>query len=221
VFFGTGLCRYFNCVIIRFYADSRIDRVSKGDIMRLYTLIIFVICSSGNIALAQTTYCTTLIEHNEVEADNPWLTVNDSVMGGLSSGGSTLNDGVLTFAGITNTNGGGFSSVRRHVTPGIMAGATKLKVYMNRDMREYSITMRTNVTVSGRRIAFRGPVVGSPVGEWGYGTLFFDSLKGSFRGRAIPNAVFDPAEVVELGLIIYDGKDGPFEMQVKRIEVCE
>jgi hypothetical protein len=189
--------------------------------MRLFTLIIVGICLYGKVALAQTINCTTIIEHNEADTDNPWITVNDGVMGGLSSGGSTLNDGVLTFSGITNTNGGGFSSVRLQVTPGIMAGATKLKVYMNRDVREYSITMRTNVNVNGYRIAFRGPVVDSLAGEWGYGTLFFDSLKGSFRGRAIPNAVFDPAEVVELGLIIYDGKDGPFEMQVKRIEVCE
>jgi hypothetical protein len=189
--------------------------------MRFSTLFIFAICFPWYSALAQTTTCTTIIEHKETDAGNPWVTVNDNVMGGLSAGGSTLGKGILTFAGSTNTSGGGFSSVRLKVAPGIMADASKINVTMNRDARDYSITMRTNVTLNGSRIAFRGPIVGSPIGEWGSGTLFFDSLKASFRGRAVENAVFDPAEVVELGLIIYDGKDGPFEMQVKRIEACK
>lgn len=188
--------------------------------MPIYALVIFAMFFPGYSALAQTTTCTTFIEHSETDADNPWRTVNDNVMGGLSSGGATLSNGVLTFAGNTNTNGGGFSSVRLKVSPGLMAEVTNIKVYMNRDAREYSLTMRTNVTLNGSRIAFRGPIVGSPVGEWGYGNLYFDSLKASFRGRAVENAVFDPAAVVELGLIIYDGKDGPFEMQLKRIEAC-
>jgi hypothetical protein len=192
----------------------------KRDFMRIDICVIFLVAILGSFALAQTTTCTTIIEHKKVDTENPWFTVNDGVMGGLSTGGSTLNEGVLTFAGITNTNGGGFSSVRQPVSLGIMSGARKIQIYMKRDAREYSLTMRTNVTVNGRRIAFRGALVGAPIGEWGYGTVFFDRLDASFRGRAIPGAVFDPAEVVELGLIIYDGKDGPFEMQLKLIEVC-
>lgn len=45
-------------------------------------------------------------------------------------------------------------------------------------------------------------------------------LEASIRGQPVPDAVFDPSEVVEIGIIIYDGKDGPFEMKLKRIETC-
>ena len=170
--------------------------------------------------MAETQICTTLIEHSEAETENPWQTVNDGVMGGLSSGGSSLEEGVLSFKGVTNTNGGGFSSIRLSVPRGLLAGADHLKVRMKRDARAYSLTLRTNVTSYGRRIAFRGPIIGSPEGAWGDGVLSFDTLRASIWGRAVPDAVFDPGEVVEIGLIIYDGEDGPFEMQLKRIEAC-
>lgn len=188
--------------------------------MNLIFVILALTILIGGSALSETHTCTTIIEHSEADIENPWRTVNDGVMGGLSSGGSSLDKGVLTFKGITNTNGGGFSSVRLPLPRGAMTGATKIKVHMNRDSRSYSVTLRTNATLYGRRIAFRGPLVDAPEGEWGNGILLFDNLKASFRGRAVPGALFDPAEVVELGLIIYDGKDGPFSMQLQRIEAC-
>ncbi|MEL6825954.1 MAG: CIA30 family protein [Pseudomonadota bacterium] len=170
--------------------------------------------------MAEAQSCKTLLEHSPNDTANPWRTVNDGVMGGLSDGGSVLEDGALTFAGVTNTNGGGFSSIRLRVAPGSMAGADRLKVHMKRDARTYSMTLRTNVMSYGRRIAFRAPIVTSSEDEWGDGVLAFDTLKASIWGRSVPDAFFDPGEVVEIGLIIYDGKDGPFEMQLKRIEAC-
>lgn len=190
--------------------------------MRTLFLILFLACLSGGSALAdaEKEHCSIIIEHTEEDDQNPWQTVNDGVMGGLSSGGSTLEAGALSFKGVTNTNGGGFSSVRLSVPRGALAGAEFLKVHMKKDARLYSLTLRTNVRSYGRRIAFRGPILGAPEGAWGDGILSFETLNASIWGRAVPDAVFDPAEVVEIGLIIYDGEDGPFDMQLKRIEAC-
>lgn len=188
--------------------------------MRFLITMLISACLFGGHAMAEPGSCTTLLEHSEQDVDNPWQTVNDGVMGGRSDGGSVLENGALKFAGVTNTNGGGFSSIRLRMPPGAMAGANRLKVHMKRDARTYSMTLRTNVTSYGRRIAFRAPIVDAPEGEWGSGVLAFDTMKASIWGRSVRDAVFDPSEVVELGLIIYDGKDGPFEMQLKRIEAC-
>ncbi|MEM6439345.1 MAG: CIA30 family protein [Pseudomonadota bacterium] len=188
--------------------------------MRIAILAAAAACLANGPALAETMTCKTLIEHSAADTDNPWQTVNDGVMGGLSSGGSVLSDGALLFKGVTNTNGGGFSSIRIPVERGAMAGADHLKVHMKRDVRTYSMTLRTNVTSFGRRIAFRTDIQGSPEGEWGDGVLKFDRLKASIWGRSVPDAVFDPAEVVEMGIIIYDGEDGPFEMNLSKIEAC-
>ncbi|MEL7033379.1 MAG: CIA30 family protein [Pseudomonadota bacterium] len=59
--------------------------------------------------MAETDSCVVVLEHVQGETDYPWRTVNDGVMGGLSDGGSVLENGTLTFSGNTNTNGGGFS----------------------------------------------------------------------------------------------------------------
>ncbi|MEM1087110.1 MAG: CIA30 family protein [Pseudomonadota bacterium] len=188
--------------------------------MRLALLAAAAACLATGPALAETMTCKTLIEHSTNDTDNPWQTVNDGVMGGLSSGGSVLSDGTLLFKGVTNTNGGGFSSIRIPVERGAVAGADHLKVHMKRDARTYSMTLRTNVTSYGRRIAFRTDIKGSPEGEWGDGVLKFENLEASIWGRSVPDAVFDPAEVVEIGIIIYDGQDGPFEMNLRKIEAC-
>ncbi|MEL7540951.1 MAG: CIA30 family protein [Pseudomonadota bacterium] len=97
--------------------------------------------------MAETQSCTTLLEHTDDQTENSWSTVNDGVMGGRSEGGSVLEDGVLTFAGITNTNGGGFSSIRLNVPRGAMTGANHLKVHMKADARTYSMTLRTNAKI--------------------------------------------------------------------------
>lgn len=186
--------------------------------MRFLILAVVSAYLAGGSVLAET--CTTLIDHSDIDRGNPWVTVNDGVMGGLSDGGSSIGAGILSFAGVTNTNGGGFSSIRLPIPRGAMSGASYLKVEMKRDARDYSLTLRTNVRSYGRRIAFRAPITGAPNGTWGEGELSFDDLKASIWGRPVRNAVFDPAEVVEIGLIIYDGKDGPFEMQLKRIQAC-
>ena len=41
-----------------------------------------------------------------------WIVVNDNVMGGRSEGGFSFKKKCLLFSGNTNTNGGGFSSIR-------------------------------------------------------------------------------------------------------------
>ena len=41
-----------------------------------------------------------------------WYVQNDNVMGGRSEGDFNISSGQLIFAGNTNTNGGGFSSIR-------------------------------------------------------------------------------------------------------------
>ena len=54
----------------------------------------------------------TPIRFDQPDASRQWVTVNDNVMGGRSIGDFTIKEGKLVFRGSTNTNGGGFSSIR-------------------------------------------------------------------------------------------------------------
>lgn len=188
--------------------------------MRLFVLLVLSACLTEGRLVAQAEICETLAEHSGAAEESTWQSVNDNVMGGRSSGGVELENGVVTFAGVTNTNGGGFSSIRLRVQRGTLTGADYLKVQVKRDARAYSMTLRTNLRSYGRRVAFRGPLLGAPEGGWGEGVLSFETLEASIWGRSVPDAKFDPGEVIELGMIIYDGNDGPFEIQFKQIEAC-
>ena len=73
-----------------------------------------------------------------------WRTLLDGVMGGRSSGEFTVADGRMTFTGVLNTNGGGFSSVRR---PGRdlrlgQAGEQGIRLRVRGDGRTYTLRLR-------------------------------------------------------------------------------
>ena len=73
--------------------------------MKRVTLIMAAILSMHSHATAPA----MLTAFDDQTKDLRWRTVNDNVMGGRSRGGFDVDDGVLIFAGSTNTNGGGFS----------------------------------------------------------------------------------------------------------------
>lgn len=161
------------------------------------------------------------INFNMEDASDYWRAVNDGVMGGRSSGGPTFEDGVMTFAGDINTNGGGFSSIRAGMERGALTGSDGLMMRVKPDERGYKVTMRTDATYRGRRVSFQAPLPQSEVGEWENIYVPFDSVSASLFGRPIDGAKFDSSAVQEIGIIIADGRDGPFQIDVKWIKGCK
>lgn len=150
---------------------------------------------------------------------NLWRAVNDGVMGGRSSGGPDFQNGQLIFSGNINTNGGGFSSIRRSVQNGAMTGAKSVTLRVKSDGRAYRLRFRTDVSWRGRRIAFQKPIPVTQSGEWETVTVTLDSMRASLFGRSVRGAKFVPADVVETGVILADGYDGPFRLEIDWMRV--
>lgn len=150
-----------------------------------------------------------------------WYAVNDGVMGGLSSGGPRFENGVMVFEGVINTNGGGFSSLRSRVSGGALAEADGVKLRVKSDGRLYKLTLRTNMTWRGRRISFQAPIPQTKEGEWAEVMVPFSALGGTIFGRSVRGAEFDRAAVNELGIILADGRDGPFKLEVDWMADCK
>jgi len=150
---------------------------------------------------------------------NQWRAVNDGVMGGRSSGGPSFENGHLVFSGVINTNGGGFSSVRRRVQSGAMSGAQTVTMRIKSDGRDYRLRFRTDVTWRGRRIAFQKPIPNTKAGEWETVTITLDNMRASLFGRTVRGANFVPDDVIETGVILADGQDGPFRLEIDWIQV--
>ena len=67
--------------------------------------------------------CRTLVDFSDPDEFARWDVINDGVMGGLSKGHIEQVDDALSFTGTINTNGGGFTSLRRTLPESAMAGA--------------------------------------------------------------------------------------------------
>lgn len=190
--------------------------------MNIFISVLFAaMASTAPIATAKTATQACTMEIGFENQTAGWEAVNDGVMGGKSSGGSDVQNSLLVFEGVLNTDGGGFSSVRTPMQPGDLAGAKGLTLRVKSDGRAYKITMRTNKRNKFRAVAFNADIPVTPAGEWTTVTADFSGVKASVWGRPLSNVTFDPAKVDELGIIIADGKDGPFRLEVDRIKSCD
>ncbi len=170
--------------------------------------------SSGDGAVEDT----VLFDFADAEEAERWRVVNDGVMGGKSEGEVRFDDGTMRFAGEIVTDGGGFSSVRRSLEPGELAGAEAVRLRVKSDGRGYRVSFR-----DGTRVRWGGEVMHAAdldAGEdgWREATVKFDDLKASFHGRDADVKLFDPAKANEIGVILADGEDGEFLLEVEWIK---
>ena len=142
------------------------------------------------IAAAQTTRTadesekqTRLTDFEDAAAAERWKTVNDGVMGGKSKGGMSVQDGVMTFAGTINTDGGGFSSVRMSVKPGTLAGCGRLLLRVKGDGRTYRLTVEDDRGDPERRPNFGKDMPAGPAGEWRTVSVALGDMKPTFPRR--------------------------------------
>ena len=146
-----------------------------------------------------------------------WFVVNDDVMGGKSSGGFELNDGNLMFSGSTNTRGGGFSSIRSRGPRMDLSEFSGIRLRLRGDGRRYSWQLRTNAMYRGRELGFWSEFE-TTAGQWLVIDLPFADFVPKFRGNKLDVAAPNPAHIRGLGLMISDGKDGPFAIAVDSVQ---
>jgi NADH dehydrogenase [ubiquinone] 1 alpha subcomplex assembly factor 1 len=146
-----------------------------------------------------------------------WFVVNDDVMGGRSSGGFELNDGNLMFTGSTNTRGGGFSSIRSQGLQMDLSEFSGIRLRVRGDGRQYSWQLRTNAMYRGRELGFWSEFE-TTAGQWLGIDLPFADFVPKFRGNKLDVAPPNPAHIMGLGLMISDGKDGPFAIAVDSVQ---
>lgn len=163
--------------------------------------------------------CSVLTEFGAGEGER-WFTVNDNVMGGRSRGGPTVSEGALVFSGSINTNGGGFSSVRRSLEPGALSGATALVLTLQGDGRAYALTFQTSARYRGRQVAFQAPLTSASHDSPTEVMVDLDSLQPKIFGRRVTGPVFEAADASTVGIILNDGRDGPFSLRVEKISAC-
>lgn len=159
-----------------------------------------------------------LTDFSDANVASQWKTVNDNVMGGRSSGGPSFADGQLTFSGATNTDGGGFSSIRTNPTTWDTKGADGVVFRIKGDGRSYFFDVRRK-TEKSRMIAYRAEFKTKKGWAWNEVRIPFSEFKPTTFGMPIPGPKLTAEDVSTVGFMIYDKKDGPFRLLVDWVGV--
>lgn len=147
-------------------------------------------------------------------ADRPWRVVDDAVMGGRSRGRLTLGEHSILFAGTTDTDGGGFSSIRSAERLLELDADAGLRLRIRGDGRTYTVRLTTSVTRTWRRRPSFWADFETRGGDWEVIDVPFSRFRPRWRGTWLEGPALDPGTVDSLGVMIYDGREGPFRLEL-------
>ena len=151
---------------------------------------------------------------------NEWFVVNDTVMGGVSSGQLVWEDDALVFTGdLSLDNNGGFASVRSPLLdPTAVAGWADrdgMRIEVGGDGREWTVEVRMDFGDGGGWIselstsADEFVVVDVPWTTFEPVTRFLDPRQTT--------ETLDPARIVSIAFYLVDGIEAPFRLELRSI----
>ncbi len=158
-----------------------------------------------------------LTDFTAATPDLGWFVVNDGVMGGRSRGGFTPTGDALDFRGSTNTDGGGFSSIRTRGLTLDLGAYDGIRVRVRGDGRRYTWRLTTDARWRGRQVGYWADLE-TKAGTWTTADIPWSAFEPQWRGRKLSDLPLDPRRIRGMGLMIYDKKDGPFALRLDRVE---
>lgn len=157
-----------------------------------------------------------LTDFTSNSSDLGWYVVNDIVMGGRSEGDFKQARGELSFTGRTNTNGGGFSSIRTKPMQLDLSSHAGIQLRIRGDGRRYTWRLATDARWRGKRISYWADFE-TRDGAWSTVNIPFNSFVPRHRGYELDGPALDPAQITGMGLMIYDKQDGPFRLSLASV----
>ena len=157
-----------------------------------------------------------LTDFTSETADLGWFVVNDNVMGGRSEGEFSIEAKELLFAGRTNTNGGGFSSIWTSPLALDLSQHDGIRLRVKGDGRRYTWRLATTARWRGREISYWAEF-DTLDGDWSVVDIPFSRFVPRFRGMPLDGPELDTTQITGMGLMIYDKEDGPFNMRLSSV----
>ncbi|GAA59053.1 hypothetical protein P20652_0912 [Pseudoalteromonas sp. BSi20652] len=152
----------------------------------------------------------------DVNANQRWYVVNDSVMGGVSNSQVSHTKDALVFEGnVSLKNNGGFASIRTELnTQG--QNATALNLRLKGDGQTYQLRLRTSNYLDGPAYTHSFKTVKN---EWTDISFTPRDFTLTFRGRVLEQQPgIDFSDIRQLGFMIAGKQEGKFKLEVNKIE---
>lgn len=158
------------------------------------------------------------IDFGETTGGQDWIIVNDDVMGGLSDSKATLTKNGLLFKGnLSLKNNGGFASIRSSNQKFDLSKYTTIKIKFRSTGRDFALQF------SDSKLFFKPNykhIFGSSTGDWEIAELKMSNFKeyrmGQVSEAKVSKQKFE--NIIRLGVILSDKKEGPFEIEIDYIE---
>jgi Complex I intermediate-associated protein 30 (CIA30) len=168
----------------------------------------------------EATNAAVLVDLDDAGEVATWTTVNDPVMGGMSTSTITFAGGGLLFSGtLSLENNGGFASARSPQNPDIggkATGATSLRVHAQGDGKTYLL----KVGITGQPWSYiqRFPTQAGAPEIYDLPVEGFEPV--GMRLDPAPNAPpsLEPSLIDEVAIYILDKQRGPFEITVIAVD---
>ena len=82
------------------------------------------------------------------------------------------------------------------------------------------VTFDDDLASGNRRVSHRAPIEFPSPGEWQTSSVSFDKLSPAIFGRPIDDLPFRKDLATRMGLLVSDGVDGPFRLEIDWIDLC-
>lgn len=168
----------------------------------------------------QTPRSSVLVDLDDAGEVATWTTVNDPVMGGMSTSKIAFGDGGLVFSGnLSLENNGGFASARSPQDPEIgrrATGATSLRVHAVGDGKTYLL----KVGIAGQPWSYaqRFPTEAAVPRVYELPIEGFEPV--GMRLDPAPDAPqsLEPSGINQVSVYILDKQQGPFELTISAVD---
>ena len=145
-----------------------------------------------------------------------WKTINDGVMGGISSSSFTLNDaGIGIFSGkVSLENNGGFAMVQLHFSSKNVSEFTKVILKVKGDGKTYQFRIKRD---SIDKHSYVAPF--STTSNWSIIEIPFNSMYPAFRGAILNLPNYSGEQMEHVAFLIGNKKEETFQLEIESIEL--
>jgi len=146
-----------------------------------------------------------------------WYTVDDDVMGGVSSSEARIIDENLSFSGMMSLeNNGGFSSVRSEWIPIDLSDYDGILLRVLGDGKTYRLRIRSAET--GPNISYNASFETTP-DSWEIFYFPFADMEPTYFGTVVDVDKLNTSRISSFGFMLSDKQPGEFELIVDWVRV--
>jgi len=190
-------------------------QISKRAFRHLACLAVFVVMTLPAVCRADE---QRVLFQFDRQADQDWRSVNDNVMGGVSTGRFTVSDDATFqfFGRLSLANNGGFASVRSSPRSLGLDAGDLIHLRIRGDGRKYFVDLR--VPTSQTAFTYRVSVQ-TVSNEWQEFRIPLTLFKATSFGRVVSNSQpLVAGGINSIGFTISDKRPGAFKLHVAWIK---